>query len=41
MFSKDMLGDRQSLFLKPADEETKVFLMSLNRDIRYEIWYVR
>lgn len=37
MFSKEILKNRESLFLKPADEETRVFFMACNQSLRFEI----
>lgn len=37
MFSKEILKNRESLFLKPADEETKTFFLACNTNLRFEI----
>ena len=37
MLTKEMLKERESLFLKPFDEESKLFMLALNKSVRYEI----
>ena len=37
MLTKEILKERESLFLKPLDEETRSFMIALNKSVRYEI----